>query len=44
MACENIVKVSLLKASDVAKLLSQSLEGDVASKIFGEYALANSIY
>lgn len=47
--CGDVVEVFVVKASDVAKLLSTPPEGDEVSKAFGkifeeEYTLANHIY
>lgn len=47
--CDEVIDVLVVKASDVAKLLSQPPEGDEVSMRFGkifeeEYALANHVY
>ena len=47
--CDEVVEVLVVKASDIAKLLSKPPEGDEVSLKFGkifeeEYALANHIY
>lgn len=47
--CGKVVEVFVVKASDVAKLLSTPPEGDEVSKVFGkifeeEYTLANHVY
>ncbi len=47
--CSEVMEVLVVKASDIAKLLSQPPEGDEVSMRFGkifeeEYALANHIY